>query len=96
METALYQLKFISFILCFYEISAMHVNHELTSELERRITVLNLRCCGTILNIWYTEHVSSECVPSIITHDIGKDKGVLTIVECHKLNGLVMPSDQTF
>ena len=57
----------------------------LTSELERRISALEMRCYRKILNITYIDHVTNETVRAIVTEAAGPQEDLLSIVKKRKL-----------
>ena len=60
-------------------------NWTLTTELERRIQALEMRCYRKLLGITYKQHVTDEEVRNKIQDEIGKHDDLLSIVKKHKL-----------
>ena len=56
----------------------------LTTELERRIQALEMRCYRRLLNISYNDHVTNEEVRNRIQNAIGVHDDLLTMVKKHK------------
>ena len=57
----------------------------LTAEIERRIQVLEMRCCKRLLNISYKDHVTNEEVRNRIQNAFGVHDDLLTMVKKQKL-----------
>ena len=57
----------------------------LTTELQRRIQAMEIRCYRKILHISYKNHVANEEVRAKIQQAIGPHKDLLAIVKRHKL-----------
>ena len=57
----------------------------LTTEIERRIQALEMRCYRRLLNISYKDHVTNEEVRSRIQNAIGVHDDLLTMVKKRKL-----------
>ena len=57
----------------------------LTTELERRIQAMKMRCYRKILHISYKYHIANEEVRAKIQQAIGPHEGLLTIVKSRKL-----------
>ena len=56
-----------------------------TSELQRRIQAMEMRCYRKILRIFYKDHVTNEEVRAKIQQAIGPHEDLLTIVKRRKL-----------
>ena len=66
--------------------SCMLMNHEtLTTELQRRIQAMEMRCYRKILRISYTDHVTEEEVRAKIQQVLRPHEDLLTIVKRRKL-----------
>ena len=57
----------------------------LTSDLERRIQAMEMRCFRKILRISYKDHITNEEVKSKVRREIGTYKDLLHIVKTRKL-----------
>ena len=57
----------------------------LTTELQRRIQAMEMRCYRKILHISYKDHATNEEVCAKIQQAIGPHEDLLTIVKRHKL-----------
>ena len=58
----------------------------LTSELQRRVQTMEMRCYRKVLRITYKDHDTNKKVRAKIQQAIGPHKDFLTIIKRHKLN----------